>query len=94
MDWSVANGWQVGGQVNRVAGRKRAFGDSRPDIADYTTVDLTLRSSSISKGWEFIASIRNLFDADAREPTSASDNIPGDLPLPRRSFYLQASYSM
>lgn len=94
MDWSVANGWQVGGQVNRVAGRKRAFGDSRPDIADYTTVDLTVRSSSISKGWEFIASIRNLFDADAREPTSAGDNIPGDLPLARRSFYLQASYSM
>jgi len=93
-DWSVANGWQVGGQVNRVAGRKRAFGDSRPDIADYTTMDLTLRSSSISKGWEFVASIRNLFDADAREPTSAADNIPGDLPLPRRSFYLQASYSM
>lgn len=94
MDWSLANGWQLGGQVNRVAGRKRAFGDSRPDIADYTTVDLTLRSSSISRGWEFIASIRNLFDADAREPTSAGDNIPGDLPLAGRSFYLQASYSM
>lgn len=94
MDWSVANGWQVGGQVNRVAGRKRALGDSRPDIADYTTFDLTLRSSAISKGWEFIASIRNLFDADAREPTSAGDNIPGDLPLAGRSFYLQASYSM
>lgn len=94
MDWSVANGWQVGGQVNRVAGRKRAFGDNRPDIADYTTLDLTLRSSSISKGWEFVASIRNLFDADAREPTSAGDNIPGDLPLPGRTFYLQASYRM
>ncbi|WP_235513831.1 TonB-dependent receptor plug domain-containing protein [Aquabacterium parvum] len=94
MDWSVANGWQVGGQVNRVAGRKRALGDSRPDVADYTTVDLTLRNASISKGWEFAASIRNLFYADAREPTSAGDNIPGDLPLPRRSFFLQATYSM
>ncbi|MBH1987378.1 MAG: TonB-dependent receptor [Burkholderiales bacterium] len=94
MDWSVVNGWQVGGQVNRVAGRKRAFWDSRSDIADYTTVDLTLRSTSISKGWEFAASIRNLFEADAREPTSAADNIPGDLPLARRSFFLQASYRM
>jgi iron complex outermembrane receptor protein len=94
MDWSVANGWQVGGQVNRIADRKRAFGDSRPGIPDYTTVDLTLRTSSISRGWEFVASIRNLFNADAREPTSAGDNIPRDLPLPKRSFFLQASYSM
>jgi len=93
-DWTVANGWHVGAQVNRVAGRQRAFGDSRPDVPDYTTVDLTVRSSSVSKGWEFAASIRNLFDADAREPTSAGDNIPGDLPLPGRSFYLEASYSL
>lgn len=94
VDWSVTNGWQLGGQVNHVAGRKRAAGDTRSNIDDYTTVDLTLRTSTVSKGWEFTGFIRNLFNADAREPTSAVDFIPGDLPLPKRSFYLQAVYTM
>lgn len=94
VDWSVINGWQLGGQINHVADRKRAAGDSRPDIKDYTTVDLTLRTSTVGKGWEFAGSIRNIFNADAREPTSAGDHIPNDLPLPKRSFYLQAVYSM
>jgi iron complex outermembrane receptor protein len=94
VDWSVTNGWQLGGQVNHVAGRKRASGDARPDIKDYTTVDLTLRTSTVGKGWEFSGSLRNLFNADAREPTSAADHVPDDLPLPRRSFYIQAVYTM
>ena len=94
MDWSVTNGWLLGGQVNHVAGRKRAAGDTRPDIADYTTLDLSLRTNSGSKGWEFSGAVRNLFDADAREPTLPSNGIPGDLPLAGRSFYLQAVYRM
>jgi iron complex outermembrane receptor protein len=93
-DWGVTGGLLLGGQVNYVAGRKRAAGDTRPDIADYTTVDLSLRTNSGSKGWEFSGAIRNLFDADAREPTLPSNLIPGDLPLPGRSFYLQATYKM
>jgi iron complex outermembrane receptor protein len=93
-DWSVTSGLLLGGQVNFVADRKRAFGDTRPDIADYTTVDLSLRTNSGSKGWEFSGAIRNLFDVDAREPTLPSNGIPGDLPLPGRSFYLQATYRM
>lgn len=94
VDWGVAEGLLLGGQVNHVAGRKRAADDPRPDIADYTTVDLSLRTNSGSKGWEFSGAIRNLFDADAREPTLPGNGIPGDLPLPGRSFYLQATYRM
>jgi iron complex outermembrane receptor protein len=44
-----------------------------------------------------MGAVRNLFDADAREPTpapSASLSIPNDLPLPGRSLYVQAVYSM
>lgn len=94
VDWSVTSGLLLGGQVNHVAGRKRAAGDTRPDIADYTTMDLSLRTNSGSKGWEFAGTIRNLFDADAREPTLPSNLIPNDLPLAGRSFYLQAIYKM
>jgi len=94
VDWSVTNGLLLGGQVNRVAGRKRAFGDPRPDIADYTTLDLSLRTNNGSKGWEFSGALRNVFDADAREPTLPSNGIPNDLPLAGRSFYVQAVYRM
>lgn len=96
VDWSVTGGLLLGGQVNFVADRKRAAGDTRPDMADYTTVDLSLRTNSGRKGWEFAGSIRNLLDADAREPAPATSSIsiPNDLPLARRSFYLQAIYRL
>jgi outer membrane receptor for ferrienterochelin and colicin len=37
---------------------------------------------------------RNLFNTDAREPSLAPGSIYFDLPLPRRSFELQASYRL
>jgi outer membrane receptor for ferrienterochelin and colicins len=95
-DWRFASGWASDMQVNHVAGRKRQPGDTRPDVADYTTVDLTLRADKLSHGWEFAVSLRNLFDADAREPGlfGTPVPIPNDLPLPGRSIYLQASYRL
>lgn len=93
-DWRFANGWILGGQVNRVADRKRPPGDARANIADYTTVDLTLRSGRIKRGWEWAASVRNLLDADVREPSLAPGTIPNDLPLAPRSVYLQATYHL
>lgn len=100
VDWGLAGGLLLSGQVNRVADRHRAPGDTRPAIADYTTVDLTLRTLRHKSGWDVAVSIRNLFDADAREPSLYSpDNpvkvlIPNDLPLAGRSLYLQLTYSM
>lgn len=100
VDWGFASGLLLSGQVNHVAGRHRAPGDTRPDIADYTTMDLTLRTVRHKSGWDAAVSVRNLFDADAREPSLYSpDNpvkvlIPNDLPLAGRAVYLQLTYSM
>ncbi len=101
-DWRFSGDWMASTQVNHVADRKRAFGDTRPNIPDYTTVDLTLRTTRSQNQWNFAASVRNLFDANAREPSLVAapfgafptSQIPGDLPLARRSFYLQALYKM
>lgn len=94
-DWRMAPGWQLHTQVNYVADRKRAFGDNRPPVADYTTVDLTLRTDRTREGWDFAASIRNLCDASVKEPTLAPGTaLPDDLPMPGRSFWLQARYSL
>jgi outer membrane receptor protein involved in Fe transport len=96
VDWVVGDGLSLGGQLSYVAERKRAVGDTRPDVPDYTTVDLSLRTDTSKKGWSFAGSIRNLFDADVREPAPARPgiSIPNDLPMPGRSFYLQAAYKM
>lgn len=93
-DWRYAPGWALGGQVNYVADRARPVGDSRPKIADYATVDLTLRTDKLNNGWEAAFSVRNLFNADASEPTTGASatNLPYDLPLPGRSYYVEFRY--
>lgn len=93
-DWRLAPGWLLNGQINRVMDRARPYGDTRPRIDDYTTVDLSLRAERPRKGWEAAITARNLFNADVREPTSGAtaDNIPDDLPLPGRGLYLELRY--
>lgn len=94
-DWRFTGRWLTSAQVNRVAERKRASGDIRPDVPDYTTVDLTVRTERSKGGWDFAGSIRNLFDAQVYEPSLAPGTaIPNDLPQARRSFYLQATRSL
>lgn len=93
-DWRIAPGWMLSPQVNHVAGRKRTAGDNRPQVSDYTTFDLVLRTANRGKRqWDFSASIRNLFNADVREP-SAPGTIPNDVPMAPRALYLQAVYRM
>jgi iron complex outermembrane receptor protein len=94
-DWRFAPGWNATAQLNWVADRKREPGDTRPDVPDYTTVDLAVRAEGRRKEWEVAFIARNLFDADAREPSPTGApfvSIPNDLPLPGRAFYVQGSY--
>lgn len=94
-DWRFSSEWQLSGQLNRVADRRRAVGDNRPAIADYTTVDTTVRTNRGKDHWSFAASIRNLFNAKVLEPSLAPGlALPNDLPMAPRTFYLQASYAL
>ncbi|WP_334186413.1 TonB-dependent receptor plug domain-containing protein [Noviherbaspirillum sp.] len=92
-DWRFAPLWQLGTTINHVADRKRQPGDARPPVADYTTVDLTLRREKIAGNWDFRATVLNVFNRDAREPSLAPGNIPYDLPLPGRALYVQLQHS-
>ena len=76
-------------QGNWVGERLRRSSDSRPPVKPWLVADTTLRYTGV-KNWEFAASIRNLFDEDAREYTGGS--VPDDLPLPERSFYAELRY--
>lgn len=99
-DWRWDSGWQWSSQVNHVAGRRRPPGDTREPVRDQTTLDLTLRSPRSASGWEFRASVRNLFDAKVEEPSLYSPGevipvlVPGDLPMAGRSFFVQMSLRM
>jgi len=94
-DVRLTSDWLLSGQVNHVADRRRPAGDSRPKVADYTTVDFALSTARRNTLWAFTAAVRNLFDADAREPDPAVPmQIPNDLPLAGRWYYLQVSYEL
>ncbi len=94
-DWQFARDRLVSAQLNFVGGRQRAPGDARKPIADYTTVDLSLRSERGRGNWDLTATLRNMFDADVREPSPAPGlQLPNDLPMAPRALSLQASYQL
>ncbi len=93
-DWRFAPLWQLGTTINHVADRMREPGDTRAQIPDYTTVDLTLRREKFADDWDMRAVVTNLFDRDAREPTFKSAGIPSDLPLSGRAFYIQFEHRL
>ncbi len=94
-DWKFTPEWSLTPQLNWVADRERVAGDTRPKIDDYVTLDVTLRrNKQHSDPWGVAASVHNIFDADAREPSLAPGGIPNDLPLAGRSFYLELSYDL
>lgn len=93
-DWRFMPDWTVNTQLNYVAGREREPGDIRTAIADYHTVDLTLRNQSRSGNWDFALTVRNLFNTDAREPSPAPGLIPNDLPLAPREWRFELRHQL
>ena len=90
IDWGFRPEWNWNLQTNWIDGRSRASRDTRPPVDDYFLTDTTIRYAH-SESWELAASVRNLFDVDARECTGES--IPDDLPLPERNFYAEIHYT-
>lgn len=93
-DWRFMPLWQLGTTLNSVKGRMREPGDTRPQIPDYTTVDLNLRREKLSSGWEISGKVMNLFNRAAFEPTFKAVGMVSDLPLPGRTFYVQLQHSL
>lgn len=93
LDWSFKPDWSLSPQMKLIGERQRVAGDTRPPLDNYTLVDVTLRRAKIKDNFEFAASVRNLFDADAREPSLSPGQIPNDLPLAGRNFYVELRYN-
>ena len=91
-DWRFLPQWHLNTQVTWVGERKRASGDTRDPVDDYTTVDLTLRYSKNNRAWEVAVIARNLFDEDVREPSVNGVLLPNDLPQAGRSLFGEVRY--
>lgn len=97
--WKPSSNWSLNAQTSWIADRERDIADSRSDIDDYLITDLTLRYRPVAFPWEIAASVRNLFDEGAREPSPRLLALPGnlpmipnDLPLAGRHFFVEARY--
>ena len=98
-DWQFWPSWNLDAQANWVADRKRPPGDARNQISNYVTLDMTLRGEDLFANWGVSASVRNLLNSNAMEPSLPFPNpnsslIPGDLPLAGRSFYFELRYRL
>ncbi len=95
-NWEFMPHWQLTPQAKWIIDRSRIAGDSRPAITDYAWVDMTLRRKQLAEHWEVAFSVRNLFDVNAREPSSAGNPnaaIPNDLPLAGRNFFGEVRFN-
>ena len=86
-DWAFSPNWNWDVQANWIGNQEPYAPRTRIDA--YTLVDTTLRFAH-RRDWEFAASIRNLFDVDAREYSSSK--ITNNLPLPGRNLYAEVRY--
>ncbi|MCF6260959.1 MAG: TonB-dependent receptor [Gammaproteobacteria bacterium] len=93
-DWRFLPGWNLNTQVAHVMQRARAYNDTRAEIDDYTTVNLAIRKTDITDHWDITVRISNLFDTRIYEPSPSevSPLVPGDYPMPGRSYYATAKY--
>lgn len=79
--------WYLGAKW--VADRERGPGDMRPAVEDYWWLDSHLQTRV--QNWTLSASVKNLLDEDAREPSSSA--IPKDFPLQGRQWLVGLSYT-
>jgi len=86
-NWKFKPKWSAGVQWFWISNRKRAAGDVRPEIDDYSLVNLTLRRKSIVKDIDIAFGVRNVFDEDAREASDAP--IANDFPLNSRAIWAE-----
>ena len=87
--WEFMPEWTLTSAFNYVIDRDRPPLDTRDELDDYSTFDLTLRSRAFSDKWELAAGVRNLFNSSPEEPTDSTLNISNDLPLERRTIFAE-----
>jgi iron complex outermembrane receptor protein len=92
INWAFLPDWNANAQLKWVGERKRAPDDPRTPLRGYALLSLGLKKELLP-GMSITFSVQNLLDAPAKEPSN-NVALPGDVPLPGRSFIgiLDASF--
>ena len=88
LGWKFLPQWQLQPQLNWIGGRTGLAGRNQ-QLSDYETIDFTLRGQKLLGHLNLAASLRNALNTQYYEPTALP--LPTTLPMPGRSFYLEAS---
>ncbi|MGZ8190372.1 MAG: TonB-dependent receptor plug domain-containing protein [Methylococcaceae bacterium] len=87
LQWQFIPNWQFQPQLNWIGGRTSLLDDNLK-LSDYETIDFTLRGKKLFGHLNLAASLRNAFDTKYYEQAAP---FTQNLPMPGRSFYLEAS---
>lgn len=88
LDWEPKGPWVFSSHLYHIADRKRAAGDARSQIDDYTLLDWTGRYF-FSERMSATVMLKNVMNQDAYEPTGNALALPHDLPLPGRQILIE-----
>lgn len=89
LSYTFNTAWAGSLQHYWIGSRSRTSGDTREELSDYHWVNAKL-SHKLNKDISLALTVKNLFDTDAREPSSIS--IPEDYPLEGRSLWAELEY--
>lgn len=92
--WQFNADWNLSAQANWIDDRDRVnfFTGLREKVDGYSLVNLTLRRTNLLKNWELAASVKNIFDENAVEPSDG--RIADNTPLNERSYFVEARYAL
>lgn len=79
-------------QIHWIGKRKRSPGDLRSTLDSYNTVNLNVQHTT-KNNFSVGASVYNLFDQEAKEPSYDQTFIPYDLPLAGRAFMVELRHA-
>lgn len=88
VNWEFTPKWQLQSQLQWVGSRTNPIQENGL-LADYQTIDFTLRGKKLLGHLNVAASLRNAFDSQYYEPAASA--IGQNLPMPGRSFYIETS---
>jgi outer membrane receptor for ferrienterochelin and colicins len=87
--WNFTPFWSFDVNTKSVLGRERVVGDPRPPIDDYTLVNVSLRRRDIVDHVDIAFTARNVFNEDARDPSSGLNTLRFDYPLAGQNFWFE-----
>jgi iron complex outermembrane receptor protein len=94
VQWQFIPKWLLSTQINFIADRSRPELSDKPEVDDYTLVDVTLRRRAIATNWDAALTVTNLFDENAREPVSADVfSTQASYPLASRGIFAELRYN-